>query len=70
MEPYKTFLVPFDTIKLKLLCVIIQFKMEKNIASDDEEAPNNSESSIDKKNKQSRKLWQQFVKKSHHLKNI
>ena len=49
MELYKTFLVPFDTNKLNLLCVTIQSKIEKNIASNDEEAPKNSESSSDKK---------------------
>ena len=51
MEPYKTFLVPFDTTKLNLFMRNNAVKnREKNIPSDNEEAPKNPESSSDKKN--------------------
>ena len=45
MEPYKTFFLPFDYTKLNLFIRNNPFKKRgKTIASDDEEAPNNSES--------------------------
>ena len=44
MEPYKTFLFPFDTNKLNLFMRNNPYKNRgKNLASDDEEAPKNSE---------------------------
>ena len=50
MGPYKTFSVTFDTTKLNLFMRNDSVKnREKNMASDDEEAPKNSESSRDKK---------------------
>ena len=50
MEPYNKFLVPFYFTKLNLfICNDPVKNKETNIASDDEEGPNNSESSSDKK---------------------
>ena len=43
---------------------------EKNIASDDEEAPKDSESSSGKGKNQRRKLWHQFMGKTYYLKNL
>ena len=49
MEPYKTFLVPLDYTKLNLFMRYNSVKnRKKNISSDDEEAPHNSESLSDK----------------------
>ena len=50
MEQNKTFLVTFHFTKLKRFICNYQFKKErKNIASDNEEVPKDSESSSDKK---------------------
>ena len=50
MESYETFLLPFDSTKLNLFMRNDSVKnREINIASDDEEAPTDSESSSDKK---------------------
>ena len=56
METYKTFFVPFDYTKLNLFNINDQVK--------------NRASSSDKKKNQGRKLWHQFVAKSHYLKNL
>ena len=53
MEPYKTFIVQFDSTKLnRFICNDPVKNGEKYIMSDDEEAPKNPESSSDKKRKQ------------------
>ena len=70
MEPYKTFYVPFDSTKLNLFIRNDPVKNREKIANNNEEGPNNSESSIDKKKDAKEKLWHQFVAKSHYLKNI
>ena len=50
MEPYITFLVPFDYTKLKLFYAQgFSKNREKEIASDNEEAPKNLKSSSDNK---------------------
>ena len=70
-EPYKKFLVPFDSIKLNLFMRKYSLKnKEKNISSDDEEATTDSESSSDKGEKEKDKFWHQFKKKNHHLNNL
>ena len=56
MEQYKTFFVPFNYNKLNL----------NNI----NDPVKNRVSSSDKKKNQRRKLWHQFVEKSHYLKNL
>ena len=55
-EQYKTFFVPFYYTKSNLNNINYPVK--------------NRESSSDKDKNQSRKLWHQFVAKSHYLKNI
>ena len=47
MEQYKKFLVPFDSTKLNLFICNDTFKKKEKKASDDEEGPNNLESSSD-----------------------
>ena len=48
MEPFKTFLVPFDSTKLNLFINNGSVINKEKIVSDDEEAPKDSESSSDK----------------------
>ena len=56
MEPYKTFVINFDSTKLNL----------NNI----NDPVKNKASSSDKGKKQRRKLWNKFVAESHCLKNL
>ena len=44
MEPYKTFVVTFDSIKLNLFIIndSVAINKDKNISRDDEEAPKDS----------------------------
>ena len=62
MKPYKTFLLPFDTTKLNL------FMRNNSVASDDEEAPKDSESSIDRKKSKEKVVAPIPVK--NYLKNL
>ena len=70
IDPYRTFLVTFDTIKLNLFMRNDPVKIRENIASDDEEASNNSESSSNKKKEAKEKVVAPIFGKSHHLNNI
>ena len=56
MEPYKTFFVPFYSTKLNLLNI--------------DDPVKNRASSSDKGENKRRKLWHQFVAKSHYVNNL
>ena len=56
MEPYKTCFVPFDSTKSELNNINNPVKYRA--------------SPSDKKKNQRRKLWHQFVEKSHYPKNL